>query len=69
MSRPHHSRTPLAWRLSLLALVLGALLLAYMVTYEGEPGAVPLGLVLAGAAGLLWSRRRTRRMRNDAAPP
>jgi len=44
-------------------LLLGLSLLAYMVTVEGEPGALPLALVLAGGgwlAVLVLHRRRTR---------
>jgi hypothetical protein len=43
--------------LSLLLLVAGLALLAYMVTVEGEPGALPLGLVLLGGVGT-WHARR-----------
>ena len=41
-------------------LVLGLALVAMMVTTEGELGALPLGLVLAGVVGLWLSRRRRR---------
>ena len=46
---------------SLLFLVLGLGLLAYMIPVEGEPGALPLGLVLLGAVGLVAARLRARR--------
>ena len=48
-------------------LVLGLLLLAFMVTTEGEPGALPLGLVLAGGLWLAITRWRARRRDRDGA--
>ena len=36
----------------------GVALLVLMVTTEGEPGALPLGLVLLGAIGYLTGRMR-----------
>lgn len=36
---------------SLVVAALGVALLVMMVTTEGEPGALPLGLVLAGVVG------------------
>ena len=46
---------------SMLLLAIGLGLLAMMVTTEGEPGALPLALVLFGGAGLWLSLRRKRR--------
>ena len=46
---------------SLLFLALGLTLLAYMIPVEGEPGALPLGLVLFGTIGFIVSRLRARR--------
>jgi hypothetical protein len=43
-------------------------LVGWMVVYEGEPGALPLGLVVGGAVGLLWSRWRTVSTRGSDAP-
>lgn len=37
--------------LSLAVLVIGALLVGFMIYTEGEPGALPLAMVLVGAAG------------------
>ena len=48
-------------RLAAALLALGLLLLGYMVAVEGEPGAVPLLLVIAGGAGLAFARGRQRR--------
>jgi hypothetical protein len=45
--------------IALACLVLGCVLLVYMVSHEGEPGALPLLLVLAGIAGS-WACRRGR---------
>ncbi len=47
-------------RVSLTCLVVGVALLAYMVSHEGEPGALPLALVLAGLAGAWACRGRGR---------
>lgn len=45
---------------SLAALALGAALLAYMIPVEGEPGALPLALMLGGGVGCLVSVLRSR---------
>ena len=47
-------------------LALGLVLLAWMVVVEGEPGALPLALVLAGGGWLALVRRRVRRRRSRA---
>ncbi|TLX22380.1 hypothetical protein [Thermomonas fusca] len=46
---------------SLAVAALGVALVAMMVTTEGEPGALPLGLVLAGVAGYATAWLRGRR--------
>lgn len=46
---------------SLAVAALGLALLAMMVATEGEPGALPLGLVLLGAIGYGGARWRARR--------
>ncbi len=46
---------------SLVVAALGLALLAMMVSTEGEPGALPLGLVLAGVAGYATAWLRGRR--------
>jgi hypothetical protein len=48
-------------RLSLGILAVGLMLLTFMITVEGEPGALPLLLVLAGSAGFGISRYRLAR--------
>lgn len=48
-------------------LALGLALTAMMVVVEGEPGALPLLLVLAGGVALFALRRRARRPRGRAA--
>lgn len=54
--------TPKTLKTASLALAaLGLALLAMMVTTEGEPGALPLGLVLAGVAGYATAWLRGRR--------
>ena len=45
-------------RIALCVLAAGIGLMGYMVTVEGEPGALPLLLVLAGVAGYVISRYR-----------
>ena len=44
-------------------LAVGLVLLAYMVAFEGEPGALPLGLVLVGAGWLAVAWRKGRQQR------
>ena len=51
---PWHRRAP--WYI----LITGLVLIIYMVTSEGEPGALPLLLILTGTAWLLVNRRRSR---------
>lgn len=46
---------------SLAVAALGLALLAMMVVTEGEPGALPLGLLLAGVAGYATAWLRGRR--------
>lgn len=46
---------------SFIVLVIGLGLLAMMVVVEGEPGALPLALVLLGSIGLAFTRRRKAR--------
>jgi hypothetical protein len=46
--------------LAAAVLCLGAALLAFMVTVEGEPGALPLGLLLVGGVWLAVVRWRGR---------
>lgn len=48
--------------LAATVLGLGLALVAMMVLTEGEPGALPLGLVLAGALWLVVTRLRRRRL-------
>ena len=43
--------------------VIGLALLVMMVTTEGEPGALPLGLTLIGAVGYITGRMRERSSR------
>ena len=48
---------------SLITVAVGLILLAYMVTVEDEPGALPLAMLLAGAAWYVATRRRMRAWR------
>ena len=69
------TRRSVSLLLSALLLAVGAVLLAYMVTVEGEPGAIPLLLVGGGAAwhvvvragGRARTDRRRRPRRNAGA--
>jgi hypothetical protein len=45
-------------RLSLLTLAIGFSLLAYMITVEDEPGAIPLALIVLGSGWYYVARRR-----------
>jgi zinc transporter ZupT len=46
--------------LATVTIVLGAILLAYMVTVESEPGALPLLLLVVGGVWLFVTRARIR---------
>jgi hypothetical protein len=46
--------------LATVTIVLGAILLAYMVTVESEPGALPLLLLLVGSVWLFVTRAKIR---------
>jgi hypothetical protein len=46
--------------LSTISIVLGLVLLAYMVTVEDEPGAIPLLLIVVGIGWKLVTRYRVR---------
>ena len=43
--------------------VIGLAFLVMMITTEGEPGALPLGLILIGAVGYITGRMRERSSR------
>ena len=47
-------------RLALLAVAIGVALMTYMVLVEDEPGAVPLVLIVLGAAWYVIARIRAR---------
>lgn len=53
--------------LSVLTAVVGAVLVTYMIYVEGEPGAIPLLLLLLGTGGYLITRLRGRSHFKDAA--
>ena len=59
--KPHPIQARLAWTV----LLIGAALLAFRVTVEGEPGALPLGLLVVGIAWLVVLRLRGRRRGDD----
>lgn len=44
--------------LSIIVMLLGAALLAFMVTVEGEPGAIPLFLCLTGIISFLFIQKK-----------
>lgn len=47
-----------------LSIVFGAILLIYMITFEDEPGALPLILILTGVAFLIIHRFKNRNNTN-----
>lgn len=49
--------------LSLLITVLGLMLLGYMIPVEGEPGALPLALVILGITWHVFTRIQIRSRR------
>jgi hypothetical protein len=51
--------------LSLLITVLGLLLLGYMIFVEGEPGALPLALVILGSSWHVFTRIQIRSRRQS----
>jgi zinc transporter ZupT len=53
-------KTKVHTALAMVTIVLGAILLAYMVTVESEPGALPLLLLVVGGVWLLVTRARIR---------
>ncbi|MDQ2701349.1 MAG: hypothetical protein M3Y70_00725 [Pseudomonadota bacterium] len=48
-------------RIAAAVTAIGVALLVYMVVVEGEPGALPLALVLGGTAWFFIARHRARR--------
>lgn len=54
-------------KLSLIVIALGLVLLAYMVTVESEPGAIPLAMIVLGSAWHLVARAKAR-SHAEAAP-
>lgn len=42
--------------LSIAVLAIGIMLLLFMITYEGEPGAIPLILIILGTSGFFARR-------------
>lgn len=58
MSAPREGRASVLRWLAIGVLCAGLALVGFMVVTEGEPGALPLGLVVLGVAGLVASRRR-----------
>lgn len=57
------ARLKVQQRISLGILLAGIALVTYMVTMEGELGALPLFLILLGTAGVCISRYRLGRAR------
>lgn len=47
-------------RLSVVAIVIGVVLMIFMISTESEPGALPLLLILGGTGWYLLMRGRTR---------
>lgn len=46
--------------ISLLITVMGIALMTFMIITEDEPGAIPLGLIVAGAGWYFFTRSRIR---------
>lgn len=51
--------------ISATILVIGLALMAFMITTESEPGALPLALVLIGGIWLFTARKRARSSRRQ----
>ena len=54
--------------LSILAILLGTALIAYMVTVEGELGALPLFLLLVGVVGFIINRYLVKKYLRKSLP-
>jgi hypothetical protein len=63
MKKEIPKRLSIFWGASIIVLVTGILLLVYMVKAEGEPGALPLLLVLLGIVGMV-SQLRIKKIKN-----
>lgn len=44
---------------SVVLIAIGIILLIYMVTYEDEPGALPLFLILFGIIGFYFTKKKS----------
>jgi hypothetical protein len=53
--------------ISAVILVIGLALMAFMITVESEPGALPLALVLIGGIWLFIARKRARSSRRQVS--
>lgn len=62
---PAPARLRIARAIAAATLAVGGLLLGLMVTYEGEPGLLPLVLVLGGAVALGVAQARIARHRRQ----
>ena len=58
---PARSTPRLQTRIAVAVIVIGALLMAFQIYSDSEPGAIPLFLVVSGIAWYLIARARSRR--------
>ena len=60
MKRDNAGKLKVHRMLSILTLVVGVMLMAYMILVESEPGAIPLLLVVLGTGWYFITRVRSR---------
>ncbi|MAO66181.1 MAG: hypothetical protein CL666_14395 [Balneola sp.] len=64
MESDHFKKLRIHRLLSLLTLFIGLALVTFMIVSEGEPGALPLALILVGTGWYLFSRSKLRSQQN-----
>jgi hypothetical protein len=58
MTEAHQNSYKTQFLISSIVLIIGFILLVFMITVEGEPGALPLALVLVGSTWKLILNRK-----------
>ena len=64
MESDHSKKLRIHRLLSLITLFIGLALVTFMIVSEGEPGALPLALILVGTSWYLLSRSKLRSQQN-----
>lgn len=61
MKKEISQKLKLSKTLSALTILLGAALMTFMITTEGEPGALPLLLIIIGIGWFIWTQYQIRK--------